>query len=312
MKAQSPESENTLAIRWVQAGVGAGLATCVVYPLVTMAPLPRVLLVVLASTLGPSLAVASLGLRQALRLHAESVVADLGALFNVLAGVLFEAMLLVQLSVRLRASGEAPAQQIAGVWLGLDVAWDVYIGLGTGCFAIAMLRHPNRQGHGIHRSRPRRRSAWIESHHLSHSSCGGGTSGHRSGDRALVPGCDDPHVALHVVAEGRGEGMAEARGRSVVWGVKAGNLPHDRRLTCLRITTRRWLLPTSSESADGSWPRGSRPRSGHRSRRGALRTRGGSLGSRSSACLASWPLVSCRPAVTACPRRATSARSLAR
>jgi hypothetical protein len=24
----------------------------------------------------------------------------------------------------------------------LDVAWDVYIGLGTGCFAIAMLRHP--------------------------------------------------------------------------------------------------------------------------------------------------------------------------
>ena len=142
MKAQSPESENTLAIRWVQAGVGAGLATCVVYPLVTMAPLPRVLLVVLASTLGPSLAVASLGLRQALRLHAESVVADLGALFNVLAGVLFEAMLLVQLSVRLRASGEAPAQQIAGVWLGLDVAWDVYIGLGTGCFAIAMLRHP--------------------------------------------------------------------------------------------------------------------------------------------------------------------------
>lgn len=130
------------AVRWVRAGIWAGLATCVAYPLVSMVPLPRVVLVVLAATLGPSLAVASLGLREALRLHEESVAGDLGAVLNVLAGVLLEAMLLVQLAVRLRASGEALAPQAAGVWLGLDVAWDVYIGLGTGCFAIAMLRHP--------------------------------------------------------------------------------------------------------------------------------------------------------------------------
>jgi len=131
-----------MTIKWVQAGIGAGFATCVLYPLVSVAPLPRVLLVVLGSILGPSLAVASLGLREALRLHEESVVGDLGALFNVLAGVLFEAMLLVQLAVRLRAPGEALSQHTVGVWLGLDVAWDVYIGLGTACFGIAMLRHP--------------------------------------------------------------------------------------------------------------------------------------------------------------------------
>lgn len=130
------------AVRWVQTGVGAGIVTCVVYPIVTTAPLPPVILVVLASTLGPSLALASLGLRQALRLHEASVGGDLGALFNVLAGVLLEAMLLVQLSVRLRAPAGTSVQQTAGVWLGLDVAWDVYIGLGTACFAIAMLRHP--------------------------------------------------------------------------------------------------------------------------------------------------------------------------
>lgn len=142
VKTKSPGVAGSMAVRWVQVGIGAGLATCVVYPLVSMAPLPRLLLVVLASTLGPSLALASLGLRQALQLHQESVVSDLGALFNVLAGVLFEAMLLVQLAVRLRASGGTPGEEIVGVWLGLDVAWDVYIGVGTGCFAIAMLRHP--------------------------------------------------------------------------------------------------------------------------------------------------------------------------
>ena len=142
MKAESPGVAEAMALRWVQVGIGAGLATCVVYPLVSMAPLHPVLLVVLASTLGPTLALASLGLREALRIHQRSVVGDLGALFNVLAGVLLESMLLVQLAVRLRASGESSAQQIVGVWLGLDVAWDVYIGVGTGCFAIAMLRHP--------------------------------------------------------------------------------------------------------------------------------------------------------------------------
>lgn len=129
-------------LRLVQAGIGAGLVTCLVYPVVSFAPLPRTLLVVLASLLGPSLAVASLGLREALRLHKASVVGDLGALFNVLAGALLEAMLLVQLAVRLRTTGSAPGQEIVGVWLGLDVAWDVYVGLGTGLFAIAMLRHP--------------------------------------------------------------------------------------------------------------------------------------------------------------------------
>ena len=142
MNPQTVDVAGQKSITWIIAGIGAGLVTCLVYPLVSAAPLPRVVLVVLASVLGPSLAVASLGLREALRLHRDSVVTDLGALFNVLAGALFEVMLLVQLAVRLRATGEVLSQQTLGVWLGMDVAWDVYIGLGTGCFAFAMLGHP--------------------------------------------------------------------------------------------------------------------------------------------------------------------------
>jgi hypothetical protein len=142
MKLETPQSPGDRSIRWVKAGIGAGLVTCLVYPLVTMAPLPRIPLVVLASALGPSLALASVGLREAIRLHRASVVGDLGAIFNALAGVLLEAMLLVQLAVGIRAPDPTPSRAIVGVWLGLDVAWDVYIGLGTGCFAIAMLRHP--------------------------------------------------------------------------------------------------------------------------------------------------------------------------
>jgi len=31
---------------------------------------------------------------------------------------------------------------VKAVWLGLDVAWDAYLGLGTLCFALAMMKHP--------------------------------------------------------------------------------------------------------------------------------------------------------------------------
>jgi hypothetical protein len=49
-------------------------------------------------------------------------------------------MVLVQLAVRPRVP--EGVGDIGGVWLGLDVAWDIYIGLGTLAFGCAMLRHP--------------------------------------------------------------------------------------------------------------------------------------------------------------------------
>jgi hypothetical protein len=46
-------------------------------------------------------------------------------------------MMLVQLTARYR--GEDEYAQAA--WLGLDVAWDIYIGVGTLLFAVAMFAH---------------------------------------------------------------------------------------------------------------------------------------------------------------------------
>jgi hypothetical protein len=95
-----------------------------------------------AAFLGPAIGIGSLGLRQLIRLHAPSVTATLGAVTNVVAGTLFTAMALVQLAVRYAVPDLTPPQHLVGVWLGLDVAWDVYIGLGTICFAWSMLSHP--------------------------------------------------------------------------------------------------------------------------------------------------------------------------
>ncbi len=127
-------------IRWIVAGIAGGLAASVLYPLLLVVPLPLVALAAGAALLGPAIGLGSLGLYRLLRLPDDSVTAALGAICNVVAGALFTAMVLVQLAVR-HGSGP-PAGGLSGVWLGLDVAWDVYIGLGTLAFGWAMHRHP--------------------------------------------------------------------------------------------------------------------------------------------------------------------------
>jgi hypothetical protein len=49
---------------------------------------------------------------------------------------------LVQLAVGYSAAGDKVAPPFVAIWLGLDVAWDAYVGFGTICFALAMMRHP--------------------------------------------------------------------------------------------------------------------------------------------------------------------------
>jgi hypothetical protein len=129
--------DSLAAIRW---GAAAGLATCVVYPLLIFLPLPTVPTVVLASSMGPLLGVASWGFREFLNLDRRHRAADVAAASNALAGALFSAMILVQLAAGIRS--DHPSSEIVSVWLGLDVAWDVYLGMGTLLFAICSLRHP--------------------------------------------------------------------------------------------------------------------------------------------------------------------------
>src|SRR5574341_853136 len=135
-------TSNSIELRWVQVAIGLGIATSVVYPSLIFLPLPQLLTVSLAAAVVPLLGIASIGLYRFLRIHQPSVSAQLDAACNFLAGALFSTMLLVQLAVRLRAAGQPIDQQLVAVWLGLDVAWDVYIALGTALFAWAMWTHP--------------------------------------------------------------------------------------------------------------------------------------------------------------------------
>lgn len=133
---------DAIEIRWIRAGVVGGLIASGLYPLLLLADLPPAATATAAGLLGPAIGIGSLGLRQLIELHRRSVTATLGAIHNVVAGALFTAMALVQVAVRSYRVEAAMSPRLVGVWLGLDVAWDVYIGLGTLFFAWAMWRQP--------------------------------------------------------------------------------------------------------------------------------------------------------------------------
>lgn len=141
-------TSNSIELRWIQLAIGLGMAVSAVYPSLIFLPLPQLPTIALAAAVGPLLGLASIGLYHFLRIHQPSVSAQLAAACNFLGGALFSTMLLVQIAVRIRAAGQPVDRQIAAVWLGLDVAWDVYIALGTALFAWAMWAHP-RFGRGF-------------------------------------------------------------------------------------------------------------------------------------------------------------------
>lgn len=131
------------AIMSILTGIGAVLS----YTLLSILSGPYLAIVILASAFGPLLASASLGLYHVLAESGNQVVLQLAVLFNVLGASIFTMMLLVQLAIgyQMQSIGEeaqnltALRTSLVGVQLGLDVAWDIFISLGTLLFAISML-----------------------------------------------------------------------------------------------------------------------------------------------------------------------------
>lgn len=102
-------------IRWIKTGIVAGLCASILCPTIIFAPLPLKPVAALAAFLGPAIGIGSIGLHYLVRLRGHSVAAALGAIHNVLAGVLFSAMALVQLAAKQYAPESVP--DLLSVWL---------------------------------------------------------------------------------------------------------------------------------------------------------------------------------------------------
>jgi len=145
----------SLEVKWVQVAVIAGLIASVDYPVMiaTAGHVPRILTLILGSAFGPSLAIASVGLYYFLKAEGDRVAAQIAVVANVVAGAFVTGMIIVQLAIQfpqldyIARSGADPAIQTIIRWtwfvvLGLDVSFDVFLAIGTFCFALLMLKHP--------------------------------------------------------------------------------------------------------------------------------------------------------------------------
>lgn len=148
--------EKSLYRTWVRVGIYAGLGASVVYPLMIFAPLPKKIALIFASLFGPLLMTASLGLYYFLKADRKTVTGHLAVISNVIASAMVSLMLFVQLSVNLSipdlmdsASEGISETTMRWIWqvvdkmqLGMDVSWDIFIGIGTILFAVTMMKHP--------------------------------------------------------------------------------------------------------------------------------------------------------------------------
>ena len=145
----------SLEAKWVQVAVIAGLVASVDYPamVATAGHVPRILTLILGAAFGPLLAIASGGLYYFLKAERETVAAQIGAVANVVGGAFVTGMVIVQLAISfpqqdyIARSGENPSIQTIVHWtwyvvLGLDVSFDVFLAIGTFCFALLMWKHP--------------------------------------------------------------------------------------------------------------------------------------------------------------------------
>ncbi|MGB5287430.1 MAG: hypothetical protein WBN42_03000, partial [Ignavibacteriaceae bacterium] len=141
------ESDSSLLKSWARIGIGAGLVACFVYPIMTLVNLPRIPQLILGASFGPALAVASIALTQILQDRRNTPTIKLAAIFNSLAGALVTAMIIVQLAINYSTAPPIEGElnnlirhKIWDVVLGLDVSFDIFIGLGTLFFAINLIR----------------------------------------------------------------------------------------------------------------------------------------------------------------------------
>jgi len=143
---------DNIKFNWIKTGIICGFLTVIVFPIMAFVDLPVQLTLTLAASFGILLLIASIGLYHFISLHKISLSLQLGVLFNIMASAIVVMMFTVQLG--LFSEGKTYGQDVQKevktyvfktvnlTQLSLDVAWDIFISLGTILFATSMLSHP--------------------------------------------------------------------------------------------------------------------------------------------------------------------------
>jgi hypothetical protein len=136
----APDSNVLPDRRWAVWSGGTGLAALGSYIALMALPAPPPAQVLLVFGFAFGLTVASIGLHLGVTRGVAPGLGLVAAIANTVAAGELTAMLLVQMAVK--AAVSKPEAVFTAIWLGLDVAWDLFVGAGTVLFGLALWRHP--------------------------------------------------------------------------------------------------------------------------------------------------------------------------
>lgn len=149
------DDKNKITKNWIKGGFICGFISLLTYPVLLLVELPFHLTLVFACSSGILLSIAFMGLYNLIKLNHQTVSLKIGVIFNVIGCSLVTVMFLVQFSIHeilknkastisesLKETHKLVSSGVNSVQLGLDVAWDIYVTLGTILFAINMWNHP--------------------------------------------------------------------------------------------------------------------------------------------------------------------------
>ena len=137
---------------WIKTGIISGFITLAVYPLMIFVSFPVQITLILACLFGLMFIVASIGLYNFISLNSKSVSLQLGVLFNIIGCSVVTMMFTIQLALfhTVRNTNVDITKEMKNyiflfpntIQLGLDVVWDIFVGVGTILLAVNMFKHP--------------------------------------------------------------------------------------------------------------------------------------------------------------------------
>ena len=141
------KDNNQTTLKWINIGIICGFVVSIIYPSLQFIS-NLILAVILAASMGILLSLASVGLYYFIQIHKKTIASKIALFSNIIAGALLTQMFLVQLAIKssrpklIEESSKWIWDSLNHIHYGLDVAWDVYIFLGTFLFAISIFQHP--------------------------------------------------------------------------------------------------------------------------------------------------------------------------
>ncbi len=137
---------------WIKLGVISGFIVIISYPVMILVSMPVQLQLVLAYVFGFFFLITSLGLYQFISMNRKTVSSQLGVIFNIIGCSVVTMMLTIQLALfHMKETSSIDAtremknyifQFPNSIQLGLDVVWDIFVGVGTILLALNMYKHP--------------------------------------------------------------------------------------------------------------------------------------------------------------------------